>query len=169
MDAAVLSFVRIALLVLLWVFILLALWGMRADTNRAAGRSSRSGKAGKKGKRPTSAPAPAPVPAPKSPGIRKERARMLSVVEGPLTGSHMDVSQLESVTLGRSQDVDFVLGDDYASSRHARLFRRGSDWFVEDLESRNGTIVGGYRIDQPERVQVGTDIKLGGTTVRLTP
>lgn len=94
---------------------------------------------------------------------------MLSVVEGPLTGSHMDISQLESVTLGRSQDVEFVLGDDYASSRHARLFRRGSDWFVEDLESRNGTMVGGYRIDQPERVQVGTDIKMGGTTVRLTP
>lgn len=165
MDAAVLSFVRIALLVLLWVLILLALWGMRADTNRVAGRPSRSSK---KGKRPTSGTGPTPAPAP-APGIRKERARMLSVVEGPLTGSHMDISQLESVTLGRSQDVEFVLGDDYASSRHARLFRRGSDWFVEDLESRNGTMVGGYRIDQPERVQVGTDIKMGGTTVRLTP
>lgn len=165
MDAAVLSFVRIALLVLLWVFILLALWGMRADTNRVACRPSRSGK---KGKRPTSGTGPTPAPAP-APGIRKERARMLSVVEGPLTGSHMDISQLESVTLGRSHDVEFVLGDDYASSRHARLFRRGSDWFVEDLESRNGTMVGGYRIDQPERVQVGTDIKMGGTTVRLTP
>src|SRR5699024_10215107 len=55
----------------------------------------------------------------------------------------------------------------YASSRHARLFRRGSQWFVEDLESRNGTFVAGNRIDQPEQVGVNTDIKMGRSTVRL--
>lgn len=71
--------------------------------------------------------------------------------------------------MGRADDNDFVLGDDFASARHARLFRRGSDWFVEDLDSRNGTFVDGYRIDQPERVQVGTDIKMGRTIVRLMP
>ena len=71
--------------------------------------------------------------------------------------------------MGRSPDCTFQLGDDFASARHARLFRRGSDWFVEDLDSRNGTYVGGYRIDQPERVSTGTDIKVGRTTVRLVP
>ena len=69
--------------------------------------------------------------------------------------------------MGRAQDCDFVTGDDFSSGHHARLFRRGSEWFVEDLESRNGTFVGGARIDQPERVGVGSDIKLGRTTVRL--
>ena len=101
--------------------------------------------------------------------LSREKIGHLTVVEGPLQGSHMDISSLPEVVMGRSSDSDFVLGDDYSSARHARLFRRGSQWFVEDLESRNGTFVGGYRIDQPEQVAVGTDIKLGRTTVRLIP
>lgn len=164
MDAAVLSFARIALLVLLWVFILLSLAAMRADANAASGRRGGTSRKRRRGATTGRQSAPPPAPAP-----RGQKARVITVIAGPLTGSHMDVSQVESVVLGRAQDCDFVLGDDYASSRHARLFRRGSDWFIEDLESRNGTFVGGYRIDQPERVQVGTDIKLGGTTVRLAP
>ncbi|MGO2574450.1 MAG: FHA domain-containing protein FhaB/FipA, partial [Corynebacterium casei] len=98
---------------------------------------------------------------------RTVSAREIKIIDGPLAGSHMALSGLEDFTLGRAQDCDFVLGDDYASSRHARLFRRGSQWFVEDLESRNGTFVGGSRIDQPEHVGVNTDIKLGRSTVRL--
>ncbi|AWB80959.1 FHA domain-containing protein [Corynebacterium yudongzhengii] len=162
MDAAVLGFARIALLVLLWVFILLALTTMRADADSASGRPGR--KRGKRSRVPRLA-RPAAMAGP----ARRQKARVLTVVEGPYQGSHMDISQVDSVVLGRSDACEFVLGDDYASSRHARLLRRGSDWFIEDLESRNGTFVGGYRIDQPERVQVGTDIKLGGTTVRLAP
>ena len=81
----------------------------------------------------------------------------------------MDVSSLEELTIGRGPDNDFQLGDDFSSARHARLFRRGSEWFVEDLDSRNGTFVQGMRIDQPERVSVGTDIKMGRTIVRLVP
>ena len=71
--------------------------------------------------------------------------------------------------VGRANTCDFVLGDDFASSQHARLFRRGSQWFIEDLESRNGTYVAGTRIDQPELVGVGTDIKMGRSVVRLVP
>ena len=81
----------------------------------------------------------------------------------------MEITSVGEVVMGRSQDCDFVLGDDFASARHARLFRRGSDWFVEDLDSRNGTFVAGTRIDQPERVDTGTSIRVGRTTVRLVP
>ena len=71
--------------------------------------------------------------------------------------------------MGRIQKCTFVVGDDFASARHARLFKHGSEWFVEDLDSRNGTFVGGYRIDQPERVNSNSDIKIGRTIVRLEP
>ncbi|QCB27354.1 FHA domain-containing protein FhaB/FipA [Corynebacterium endometrii] len=153
MDSVLLLALRIGLLVLLWLFILVALNAMRRDNNKAAGMVSSSG-AGL---------------APAAPKLRREQANHITVVDGPLRGSHMPLGSLEDFTLGRSQDCDFILGDDYASSRHARLFRRGSTWFVEDLESRNGTYVAGIRIDQPERVGVGTDIKMGRTTVRLVP
>lgn len=161
MDSIVLMIFRIGLLVLLWLFVLVALNAMRKDVNAAAsgGGAVSRGRAGSTG---TGAPAPT---APR----RREAARRITVVEGPLKGSHMEIATLEEIVLGRSPDCDFVLGDDYASARHARLFRRGSDWFVEDLDSRNGTFVGGYRIDQPERIGVGTDVKVGRTTVRLVP
>lgn len=157
MDSVVLLVFRIGLLALLWFFIFMALRGMRKDIRVAGAPGSGAVQASPRSR------AAAVVPG------RKESARQLTVIEGPLEGSHMEIATLEEVVLGRSPDSTFQLGDDYASSRHARLFRRGSDWFVEDLDSRNGTHVGGYRIDQPERVGVGTDIKVGRTTVRLIP
>lgn len=165
MDSLILLSFRIALLVLLWFFVLMALNAMRRDVNAAAGITGRGGRKKTKGASPTPVPAAAPAP----PRKRGEQARELSIIEGPLKGSHMEIATLQEVVLGRSPDCTFVVGDDYASGRHARLFRRGSDWFVEDLDSRNGTFVGGYRIDQPEGVNVGSDIKVGRTTVRLIP
>lgn len=148
MDSVVLLVLRIGLLALLWLFILVALNAMRRDANKAAGVYQPSAQA-------------------KATPRRRETPKQINIVDGPLRGSHMQLGTLEECTMGRAQDCDFVTGDDFSSGHHARLFRRGSEWFVEDLESRNGTFVGGVRIDQPERVGVGTDIKLGRTTVRL--
>lgn len=151
MDSALVLGARFGLLILLWLFIFLVMGAQRRDIKTASAAQRMAGSAG------------APTPS------RREKAREIVVVEGPLQGSHMDISTLEALSLGRADDNEFVLGDDFASSRHARLFRRGSEWFVEDLDSRNGTFVAGMRIDQPERVQVGTDIKMGRTIVRLMP
>lgn len=153
MDGLVVTGIRVGILVVLWLFVLLALRAMKKDVapKAYAGR----GRGG----------APVPGPGPSAP--KKAPVTRMTVVDGPLRGSHMDISGMGAVTIGRSSDCDFVLGDDFSSARHARLFRRGSDWFVEDLDSRNGTSVGGVRIDQPERVGVGSDIRMGRSTVRL--
>ena len=148
MDAVIMLALRIGLLALLWIFILVALNAMRRDTNKSAGTIRQQSKK---------------VGAPR----RREAIKQLSIVEGPLQGSHMELGTLEDCTLGRASDCDFVTGDDYSSGLHARLFRRGSEWVVEDLESRNGTFVNGVRIDQPEVVGADSEIKLGRTTVRL--
>ncbi|PRQ10442.1 FHA domain-containing protein [Corynebacterium sp. 13CS0277] len=147
----VLLIFRIGLLVLLWLFVLLALRALRRDTQAAASvRDLRSHGAPAKPARAT-----------------KGQARRVEVVDGPAQGSYLDLGGLHEVTLGRSSQCTFPLSDDYASARHARLFQRGNDWVVEDLDSRNGTFVDGFRIDQAEVVQPGTDIKIGRTTVRL--
>ena len=159
MDSLVLTGVRIGLLVLLWLFIFLALRAMRRDTAAVAGGAARNG-AGRKrtrGARGSRGQGP------------RAQAHRIAIVEGPLKGSHMELTGVSDIVLGRNNQCDFVLGDDFASGRHARLFRRGSDWFIEDLDSRNGTYVAGVRIDQPERVGTDTDIRVGRTTVRLVP
>ncbi len=152
MDSLVLLGLRVALLVLLWFFVLMALRAMRSDLKVVGAASTSS------------------VAAPQ--GLarafnRSSPPRLLTVVEGPLSGSSIEVA--DEIVMGRSPDNTFVVGDDYASGRHARIFKRGSEWFVEDLDSRNGTFVGGVRIDQPEQVALGTDIRIGRTTVRLVP
>lgn len=154
MDSLALTGFRIGILVLLWLLILVALRAMRRDVNAAAGAPDSPARAPRTGAARTQSKAP---------------ARQITIVEGPLEGSYMEIASVGEVVMGRSPDCDFVLGDDFSSSRHARLFRRGSDWFVEDLDSRNGTFVNGARIDQPERVATGASIRVGRTTVRLVP
>jgi transcriptional regulator of acetoin/glycerol metabolism len=56
----------------------------------------------------------------------------------------------EGVVIGRG-DVSFAIADDKASRRHARVRMRGGLWFVDDLDSRNGTFVDGERLAAPWR------------------
>ncbi|MDO4928101.1 MAG: FHA domain-containing protein [Corynebacterium sp.] len=160
MDSMLVFALRIALLVVLWLFILLTLNVQRRET-KAAAQSSQA-----RAVMPPSPEMAAAVP-PIIPAKRGGAPHQITIVEGPLTGSRMDLGDLQEITMGRASTCNFVVGDDFASSRHARLFKRGNEWYVEDLDSRNGTYVNGYRIDQPERVTTASDIKVGRTTIRL--
>jgi len=68
------------------------------------------------------------------------------------------------ITVGRGGGCALVLADDqYASTVHARVFRRGDDLFVDDLESRNGTFVNGKRISSTTKLRRGDQLQFGGT------
>lgn len=154
MDEMILFGLKVALLVLLWLFILFALNIQRKDSRPTSGGAL--------------AVAPQPI-APLAASKRNAKPRLITIVDGPLTGSRMELGPLTEITIGRAPDCDFVVGDDFASARHAKLIKRGNEWFAEDLDSRNGTFVAGVRIDQPEKVATGTDLKVGRTTIRLVP
>lgn len=47
----------------------------------------------------------------------------------------------DAMTIGRSSDNDFVVPLDTVSSRHARIERRGNQFFLTDLNSTNGTAI----------------------------
>ena len=75
-------------------------------------------------------------------GGEPERNRRLSGGAGgrrPHKGEHFDL--FGGVSLGRSADADIRLDDRYASGFHARVFNRGGGYFVEDLNSTNGTLL----------------------------
>jgi pSer/pThr/pTyr-binding forkhead associated (FHA) protein len=55
----------------------------------------------------------------------------------------------ESVVIGRSAESDLVVDDPFLSRRHFRLFRAGDTLLVEDLGSRNGTLVTARRLGLP--------------------
>ena len=80
------------------------------------------------------------------------------------TGAMDDLWQLnldgQQITIGRANDATLVLTDDYASTRHARLFPQDGQWIVEDLGSTNGTYLDRQKVTQPVAVPVGVPIRL---------
>ncbi|QRV02266.1 FHA domain-containing protein [Arcanobacterium phocisimile] len=94
------------------------------------------------------------------------QARHLVVVRGPLTGTAIPLGT-SSITVGRSPDSALVLDDGYASSRHARFYSEGGSWFVEDLNSTNGTWVGTQKIIAPIELEIGVPVIIGKTTMEL--
>lgn len=71
--------------------------------------------------------------------------------------------------IGRADDSTLVLTDDYASTRHARLSPRGSDWYVEDLGSTNGTYLDRSKVTTAVKVPIGTPVRIGKTAIELRP
>ena len=76
------------------------------------------------------------------------------VTEGALAGTRITLGS-QPVLIGRADDSTLVLTDDYASTRHARLSQRGSEWYVEDLGSTNGTYLDRAKVTTAVRVPIG--------------
>ena len=158
---------RIGLLVVLWVFVFEVLRELRRDLSGVGGAPAAPVM--------TARGSASALPSPSASGVQdaataaspsvpgSSGADVLEVIGGPA----YDLSGFDQVVIGRHPECDIVIADDFASSRHARLFRRpGSrDWFVEDLNSRNGTFVGQWRVEQPERVS--DVITVGQTALRM--
>lgn len=158
MQTTLVLLAKIALLIVLWLFIWVAVRAMRKDVNTMAATAG-------------AAPASGMAAGPSSSGgrgfSRATPPTSLSLVSGPLTGTTLNLQGYQEVTMGRSGSCTLVVEDDFASGSHARLFTRSGVWLVEDLDSRNGSFLNGQRIDQPEQVSAGQEIRIGQTTVRL--
>jgi pSer/pThr/pTyr-binding forkhead associated (FHA) protein len=63
---------------------------------------------------------------------------------------------------GRGPDCDVVIPHPAVSVRHCRLVHTSQGWFLEDLQSTNGTYVNGVRIQQAVPVHPGDQILLAG-------
>jgi hypothetical protein len=141
---------RAGFLALLWLFVLAALRVVRSDLYAAAGlrvampgfRRSSAKKGG--GKAP----------------------RQLVVTHGALAGTRIALDG-RPIMIGRADDSTLVLDDDYASTRHARISLRGTDWYVEDLGSTNGTYLDRAKVTAPLRVPLGVPIRIGKTVIEL--
>jgi serine phosphatase RsbU (regulator of sigma subunit) len=71
----------------------------------------------------------------------------------------------ESVVVGRSSDCDLVLADRFLSRRHTRIFKSDDSWMVEDLGSRNGTLLNGDLVGEPTALKIGDRLQLCGSVL----
>jgi hypothetical protein len=66
----------------------------------------------------------------------------------------------ERMTIGRRPDSAVFLDDVTVSRDHALLVHRGSDWYIDDCGSLNGTYVNRERIDS-QRLSDGDELQIG--------
>ena len=94
----------------------------------------------------------------------KDRDSLKAYLSTVVTRISLDVWP---ILIGGADDSTLVLDDDFASTRHARLSMRGTDWYVEDLGSTNGTYLDRAKVTAPLRVPLGTPIRIGKTVIEL--
>ena len=86
--------------------------------------------------------------------------------EKSLRGLHVDI--LGPVVVGRSPSSDIVIDEPYVSATHARLTLQGPALVLEDLGSKNGTLVNGHPVTQPVSLRDGDDVQVGDTVMRVS-
>jgi hypothetical protein len=69
------------------------------------------------------------------------------------------------VLIGRSPSAAIRLAEPTASRVHARIERRASGVYVEDLGSRNGTLVNGTSIAREALLEPGDRVRVGSTDI----
>jgi transcriptional regulator with GAF, ATPase, and Fis domain len=69
----------------------------------------------------------------------------------------------ESVTIGRAPTNAIVVKDERCSRNHAEVFQAQSQWTLRDLDSRNGTLVDGQRIQADYQLQAGDIVRIGNS------
>ncbi|MEU9980439.1 FHA domain-containing protein [Streptomyces sp. NPDC050856] len=167
MSELTLTVMRLGFLAVLWLFVIVAVQVIRSDLfgTRVTQRGSR-----REAARPQQSARQTPTP----PQQRQQSGRQrrgaptkLVVSEGTLTGTTVAL-QGQTITLGRAHDSTIVLDDDYASSRHARIYPdRDGQWIVEDLGSTNGTYLDRTRLTTPTPIPLGAPIRIGKTVIEL--
>lgn len=95
---------------------------------------------------------------------RDRRHVVATVLEGVGLGTLLVLAD-EPQVIGRDPSADLALPDPGISSRHLRLFRMGTQHFVEDLRSTNGTFLNGVRITDIHPLRDGDRMHIGRTTV----
>jgi len=162
MNQLTLDLIKLAFLAVLWLFVIAAVGVVRTDLFDQPASPRKQRRAARQQAQQRIRP-----PAPVRPSRHGRSApRQLVVTSGNLAGTVITLGD-QQITVGRAPDATLVLTDDYASTRHARLFPQNGEWVVEDLGSTNGTYLDREKVIQPTPVPVGVPVRIGKTVLEL--
>jgi DNA-binding winged helix-turn-helix (wHTH) protein len=78
---------------------------------------------------------------------------------GPVQGGRWNIP-LEGITIGREGGCAILIADRQVSRRHAKIDRRGGKAYLEDLASKNGTMVNGVPVKKETELKDGDMIQI---------
>ena len=93
----------------------------------------------------------------KKPGI----GLLVKQANGRETKQHFFQSE---VTIGRAPNCDLPIMDDAISAHHARVSYHHSQWWLEDLNSTNGTFIGTVKVAVPTVLIPNDQFRCGNIT-----
>ena len=85
--------------------------------------------------------------------------------ETPAVGTLFPLQPVTSI--GRNGRNAIVLADSYASGEHALITWRGGQWWLEDLGSRNGTLLNDVLLEETAVITTGDIITIGETSLKI--
>jgi predicted component of type VI protein secretion system len=83
----------------------------------------------------------------------------------PVSGPPVEVEKEQNV-VGRDPGCDIVVTDGSVSRRHARLELRGSEWWVVDQGSANGTYINSVRVAE-QALKNGQELRFGALSYQV--
>ena len=92
----------------------------------------------------------------------------LYIINGPMMGNSFELNG-NTAFVGRAPDNDIQINDRSISRKHLKIFRRGDQLFIEDLNSQNGTWIFGKQIEPRQECHVteGLPIGIGSILISL--
>jgi hypothetical protein len=98
-------------------------------------------------------------------GLRGRLVTIASSLSAPKTGDTFPLLPVTSI--GRAPTNTITLLDETTSLEHVLISLRGGKWWLEDLGSRNGTLLNGVLVTTPLVISAGDMIALGQTQFKL--
>jgi serine phosphatase RsbU (regulator of sigma subunit) len=90
----------------------------------------------------------------------------LVFLAGPIAGRRYKLGEGEYV-IGRRSDCQIFVPDMRVSRQHARLWRDGEAWTLEDLGSNNGTYINGVRLQSATQLRHDDEIMIANNRIRV--
>lgn len=106
---------------------------------------------------------------PNKPADSAPSTRWSLVVHQPEALRGTTVAMQQEITIGRGGGCAIALANDtFVSTVHARVAPRGSDLWIEDLGSTNGTYINAAQITEPRKLKRGDRIHIGSSEIEVT-
>ncbi len=84
---------------------------------------------------------------------------VLLITDGPLSGQQW-VMHNDEIVVGRGSHCQIVIPERRVSREHIRIWREQDRYFVEDLDSKNGTHVNAVKLDEVHELEEGDEIQI---------
>lgn len=98
----------------------------------------------------------------------RQFARMTLIRDTEPDSQKYQFNQLE-IIVGRDPMCDLVINDTTVSSQHARLSYHHTQWWVEDLGSKNGTLLNEVPVTSAVVLTDDDRIRCGSVTLQVIP